>query len=182
MNVFVFDHVLPKWLEESGENQFYRFPLEYNHYTKDENPPFFGKCLFNKKTGVYIQAPYFVDALCDYIRFDIPGKIDPQATFNEFQRVVINGQTGGMCPGRHADYDDYNIWTAVYFLLGTSGDLVFYLDNETKKVKFRKHRLVVFNSRIEHEALAPDMGDWRMSIGINWYMDTKFNLQTKGKQ
>jgi len=181
-NIFTFDHVLPSWLEESGENQFYRFPVEYNHHTKDENPPFFGKCLFNKKTGVYIQPPYFVDALCDYIRYDLVKKIDPKATFFEFERVIVNGQTGGMSPGRHPDYDDFNIWTAVYFIVGNSGDLVFYINNDTKKIKFRKHRLVVFNSSIEHEALAPDMGDWRMSIGINWYMDTKFNLQTKGKQ
>ena len=181
MNVLTYDHVLPSWLEEAGENQFYRFPLEYNHYTKDSNPPFFGKCLFNKKTGVYLQSPYFVDALCDFIRCDLVNKIDPTATFNEFQRVIINGQTGGMSPGRHPDFDDYNMWTAVYFLLGNSGDLVFYLNDTTEKIEFKKHRLVVFNSHIEHEALAPEQGDWRMSIGINWYMDTKFNETLKEK-
>ena len=108
-------------------------------------------------------------------------KIDPTATFNEFQRVIINGQTGGMSPGRHPDFDDYNMWTAVYFLLGNSGDLVFYLNDTTEKIEFKKHRLVVFNSHIEHEALAPEQGDWRMSIGINWYMDTKFNETLKEK-
>jgi hypothetical protein len=63
----------------------------------------------------------------------------------------------------------------VYFLLGHSGDLKFYEPQDEQQIQFQPHRLVVFNSGIEHEALAPEQGDWRMSIGINWLMESRLN-------
>lgn len=171
-----YDHILPKWLEQVGEEQFYRFPMEYNHHTHNHNPAFFGRCLFNRRTGVNQDPPYFVTALCDYIRMDLITDLDPNAKFLGFERVIVNAQTGGMAPGPHKDFDhDPRYWTGVYFLLGHSGDLKFYEPLAEQQVQFQPHRLVVFNSGIEHEALAPDLGDWRMSIGINWLMESAYN-------
>lgn len=175
MNIFTFDNILPSFLERSGEEQFYRFPMEFGHHTTDNNPPFFGKCLYHRALGIYNKLPYFVEVLCDYIKHELIKNIDKDAKFLNFERIIINGQTEGMSPGRHCDFDDYNMWTAVYFIKGKSGDLLFYIDNDIKRIKFKTHRMVVFNSSIEHEALAPDKNDWRLSIGINWYMDSKLN-------
>lgn len=172
----VYDHVMPKWLERQGEQQFYRFPMEYNHHTHTGTPAFFGRCLFNRRTGISMDPPYFVTALCDYIRTELVPNMDPQAEFLSFERVIVNGQTGGMAPGRHADYDhDPRYWTAVYFLQGQSGDLELYPNELVERVKFQPHRMAVFNSGIEHQALAPDPEDWRMTIGINWLMESQFN-------
>lgn len=172
----VYDHIFPKWLEAMGEEQFYRFPMEYNHHTHAYNPPFFGRCLFNRRTGVNIDPPYFVTALCDYIRTELVPDLDPSSQFLGFERVIVNGQTGGMAPGAHTDFDhDPRYWTGVYFLQGKSGDLELYPDGQTERIDFKKHRLVVFNSGIEHQALAPQIGDWRMSIGVNWLMESQHN-------
>jgi len=141
----IYDNIFPQWLEAQGEQQFYRFPMEYNHYTREGNPAFFGRCLFNRRTGVNVDPPYFVTALCDYIRL-------------------------------HTDFDhDPRYWTGVYFLEGQSGDLELYPESGVERVEFQKHRLAVFNSGIEHQALAPQAGDWRMTIGINWLMESQLN-------
>ena len=172
----IYDNIFPQWLEAQGEQQFYRFPMEYNHYTREGNPAFFGRCLFNRRTGVNVEPPYFVSALCDYIRLELVPHMDPSAQFLGFERVIINGQTGGMAPGRHTDFDhDPRYWTGVYFLEGQSGDLELYPESGVERVEFQKHRLAVFNSGIEHQALAPQAGDWRMTIGINWLMESQLN-------
>jgi hypothetical protein len=176
--ITIYDQVFPEWLESIGEKQFYRFPFEYNHFTDTGNPPFFGKCLYNRHTGVDLSPPYFVSMLCDYIRIHLTSVIDPSAEFIQFERVIVNGQVAGMLPGPHVDFDhDPRYYTAVYFLLGDSGDLKFYDDNNTV-VSYKKHRLVIFNSGIKHEALAPKQGDWRVTIGINFLMNSKFNPST----
>ena len=172
----IYDNIFPQWLETQGEQQFYRFPMEYNHYTREGNPAFFGRCLFNRRTGVNVDPPYFVTALCDYIRLELVPHMDPSAQFLGFERVIINGQTGGMAPGRHTDFDhDPRYWTGVYFLEGQSGDLELYPESGVERIEFQKHRLAVFNSGIEHQALAPELGDWRMTIGINWLMESEYN-------
>jgi hypothetical protein len=172
----IYDNIFPQWLEAQGEQQFYRFPMEYNHYTREGNPAFFGRCLFNRRTGVNVDPPYFVTALCDYIRLELVPNMDPSAQFLGFERVIVNGQTGGMAPGRHTDFDhDPRYWTGVYFLEGQSGDLELYPESGVERIEFQKHRLAVFNSGIEHQALAPELGDWRMTIGINWLMESEYN-------
>ena len=172
----IYDNIFPQWLETQGEQQFYRFPMEYNHYTQEGNPAFFGRCLFNRRTGVNVDPPYFVTALCDYIRLELVPQMDPNAQFLGFERVIVNGQTGGMSPGKHTDFDhDPRYWTGVYFLQGQSGALELYPKDGCEHIAFQKHRLVVFNSGIEHQALAPELGDWRMTIGINWLMESEYN-------
>jgi hypothetical protein len=171
-----YDHPLPSWIELTALEQFERFPMQYGHRTTDGGQEFFGNTIYNRRTGVYQTPNQFAQCLCDYIRLDLIPKLDPQAEFIEFERVVVNGQTGGMSPGAHADYDhDPRLWTAVYFLQGSSGDLKFYLPEGDHIVKFQPHRITVFNSGIVHEALAPDRGDWRMSLGISWSMNSQLN-------
>lgn len=171
------DHIFPRWLEQVGEQQFHRFPVEYNHYTLDHNPAFFGRTLYNRRTGVNIDPPYFVTALCDYIRTELIPDLDPQAEFLGFERVQVNAQTGGMAPGLHTDFDhDPRYWTGVYFLLGESGDLEFRPEDGTIITwPYQPHRLVIFPSGVAHQALAPREGDWRMTIGINWLMQSQLN-------
>jgi hypothetical protein len=171
-----YDHPLPHWLEQTAQSQFYRYPMEYGHRTTATGPEFFGRTIYNRTSGVQESPPPFIQNLCDYIRLDLVSRLDPQAEFIEFERVVVNGQTGGMAPGPHADYDhDPRYWTAVYFLQGHSGDLKFYQPEGDTLVPFQPHRMAVFNSGIVHEALPPVEGDWRMTIGISWLMTSSIN-------
>jgi hypothetical protein len=172
----VIDHPLPPWIERTAHEQFHRFPMEYGHRTTNDSSEFFGRTLYNRITGVAVDPPVFVQNLCDYIRHQLISHMDPTAEFLNFERVVVNGQAGGQAAGRHCDYDhDPCYWTAVYFLQGNSGDLQFYPTQQLGTVAWQQHRLVVFNSGIEHQALAPEMGDWRMSIGISWRMTSQLN-------
>lgn len=172
----IIDHPLPRWIEQTADEQFYRFPMEYGHRTTPTSPEFFGHTIYNRTSGVRLTPPPFIQSLCDYIRLSMIEQLDPTAQFIEFERVLINGQTGGMAPGPHADYDhDPRYWTAVYFLKGCSGDLQFYQPQGDTSVPFQQHRMVVFNAGIVHEALPPIQGDWRMTIGISWIMDSQLN-------
>lgn len=172
----IYDHPLPRWIELTADEQFERFPMEYGHRTTDTSNQFFGRTIYNRMTGVRETPLPFIQSLCDYIRYQMITELDPTAQFIEFERVVVNGQTGGMTPGPHADYDhDPRYWTAVYFIRGCSGDLKFYTEQGDTQVPFQTHRMVVFNSGIVHEALAPINGDWRMSIGISWLMNSQLN-------
>jgi hypothetical protein len=173
-DIKIFDNIFPNWLEQIGETQFNRFSFEYNHKTLDQNKPFFGKCIYNRRTGVEIASPYFIECLADYIRTVIVP--NENKTFLGFERIIINGQVHGMSPGRHTDYDhDPRYYTLVYYLLGSSGNTVFYeneqCQNPFKIVEYQKHRAVMFPSGIWHEALECNKDDWRVSIGINWLME-----------
>ena len=162
--IIVKDNPFPRWLEQSIEGQFYRFPLEYGHRTTDQGPEFFGRTLYNRPTGVALPAPYLVDALCDWIRFEHCAELTVE--FDYIERVTVNAQTSGQSAGRHCDYDhDPNLRSIVYFVSGTGGDLVFY--DPTERVTFQPNRLVSFSSDRDHEAEPPDQG-LRMSIGISW--------------
>lgn len=174
----VYDNPLPRWIELTADDQFERLPMEYGHRTTSSGPEFFGRTIYNRTSGVRETPLPFVQNLCDYVRHQLITELDPHAEFIEFERVVVNGQTGGMAPGAHADYDhDPRYWTAVYFLRGRSGDLVFYNREGLidQQVAFQPHRMAVFNSGIVHEALPPIQGDWRMSIGISWLMTSSIN-------
>jgi hypothetical protein len=171
----IYDNIFPQWLEAQGEQQFYRFPMEYNHYTREGNPAFFGRCLFNRRTGVNVEPPYFVTALCDYIRLELVPHMDPSAQFLGFERVIVNGQTGGMAPGRHTDFDhDPRYWTGVYFLEGQSGDLELYPESGVgtyQSFKSIDWRCSIAALSIKH--WRHKQGDWRMTIGINWLMESQ---------
>lgn len=162
--IIIKDKLFPQWLEQSAAEQFYRFPLEYGHRTLDTNSAFFGRTLYNRATGVALAAPYLVDAVCDWIRFEHAQELGYE--FDYIERVVVNAQTPDQWPGRHCDYDhDPNLRTVVYFISGKDGDLMFYSPAET--VEFRTNRLVSFPSAREHEAEPPTEG-LRLTLGISW--------------
>lgn len=162
--IIIKDNPFPLWLEQSIQGQFYRFPLEYGHRTTDDGPDFFGRTLYNRSTGVALPAPYLIDALCDWIRFEHSTELAVE--FDYIERVTVNAQTPSESAGRHCDYDhDPHLRSIVYFVSGSGGDLRFYDPNDC--VVFQPNRLVSFPSDRQHEAEPPKQG-LRLTVGIAW--------------
>ena len=160
----IIDHPLPPWCEQSFAQEFYRYPLEYNHRILDGANPFFGRCLYNRQTGVELTAPRGVSNLLDALMLEIVPQAYVGQNYGQTLRVVVNGMTSVNDPGAHTDYDEEDVVTAVYMLLGQSGDLE--VGSET--VPWAEHRLVMFPANQMHRALPPNANDWRVTVAVNF--------------
>ena len=142
----------------------YRYPLEYNHHILRGSAPFFGRCLYNRQTGVELTPPRGISNLMDCMIHQVVSTEYPGYQYGDTHRVVVNGMTSVNSPGAHTDYDEGDMMTAVYMLLGQSGDLV--VGDQT--VAWAPHRLAIFPANAMHEALAPQLGDWRVTVAVNF--------------
>ena len=160
---------MPPWLEQVAENEFYRYPLEYNHRILDGAPAFFGRCLYNRATGVELDPPRSVSNILDCMVMTVLPQHFAQYSMGTMERVVINGMTSANDPGAHTDYDEDYMWTMVYMLLGCSGDLIV----GQERIQYQPHRMCIFPSNQMHRALPPDGQDWRVTIAASFSLNLK---------
>ena len=180
--IFEFENVIPDWMQKSGVDQFKNFGFEYNHHgaSEDDGEPYFGKLLYLKQTQTNLAKPHIIMNLLDVIKYDLINKIDKEAKYVDLQRIAVNGQLPNQSPAKHLDTsNDQDLWTAIYYLNDSDGDTVFYhsLKNEQEEVyrsKFKQGKVTLFHGLFLHQALAPQ-SDWRITIGISFFMDTKLN-------
>lgn len=179
-NIYEFEKFLPDWLVKSGQDQFYRFPFEYNHYVFDDSKPFFGKMLYNKSRAVDLQSPYIIYSIIDCLKYELVKKMNSKFEFNGLERVIVNGQTPNQTPEIHCDYDMApNMWTLVYYVNDADGGTNFYstLDGKEKihRSEFKKGKCVIFPSNMYHQA-EQTAKDWRISVGICFYVNINDNI------
>jgi len=180
-NIFVFDEIFPKWMEDDHEYQMLLEKWEYGHLTDSSVPdrkPFFGRQLFHKQLNYSEQFTPVVNNIISALARGICPMIDSEGAWEDLYRVSFNGQLTGMEAGLHCDTQERNhLWTAVYFVNEADGDLQFYVSKDdqtpTDKVEFKKGRFVVFPSGYAHNALAPEKSDWRITIAIMFEFNTE---------
>ena len=164
--IHIEDHPFPPWVEREIESQVLGYPLEYAHRAIDQGPQFFGRTLWDQGQPKLTDLPWTVRMICSWVCQDLALRMGYAGA--DLWRVQFNGQLGGQSPGEHWDYSEQDRYTVLYYCLGRSGDTVFRDDQgqERDRAQFRQHRVVAFPSRLWHEALAPDPGDWRVSLAM----------------
>lgn len=177
--VYAIDNAVPEWMIKSLEEQFYRVPMEWNHYSTPASKPFFGRTFYNNRTGQNEQAPYGVYALFDLIKYHVIKAVDPEAEFVDLMRINLNGYPRGFGGSRHVDYDDdVRIWSVVYFLNDSDGDTRFWKAPGSPEIVIDagnvKGRLLMFPACYDHEALAPNK-DLRLTLNFCFRMNSKLN-------
>ena len=159
------DHPFPPWVEQSITESLHRYPLEYGHQALDQGPRFFGRTL-RDQGQVLVDLPWTLAMIEQWVI----GSWAPSLGLGRCSlwRTQLNGQLGGQAAGEHYDYSDPHKVTVLYYCLGRSGDTVFRDDQsrEIHRTQFQQHRAVAYPSTLWHEALAPDAGDWRVSLAV----------------
>jgi hypothetical protein len=168
--VFAIDHAVPEWLMTSIENQFYRVPMEWNHYSHPGGNPFFGRTFYNQRTGQNDQAPWGVYALLDLFKYHVLKAVDSSAEFVDLVRINLNGYPRGYAGNRHVDFDDdIRIWSLLYYVNDSDGPTRFYRapgsDEIVNDVEAKRGRLLMFPSCYDHCAVA-GTGDLRQTINF----------------
>jgi hypothetical protein len=184
-NIYEFE-IFPEWMIKAGQEQFTQFGFEYGHHgnTLSDGKPYFGKMLYLLESNHDTQKPHVVMNVCDAIKYNILPTVDPEGTFEGWQRIAVNGQLPGQSPEKHVDSTDNElIWTAVYYATDSDGDTVFYQSNknpttEVCRSTYKQGKIVLFPGRYLHQAHTPTQ-NWRVSIGISFMFNTKINKQLR---
>lgn len=185
--IFAIDNAVPEWLQKSIDNQFYRIPMEFNHYSHPGARPFFGRTFYNNRTGQNEQAPWAVYALLDLIKYQVLPAVDSTAEFLNLLRINLNGYPATYAGSRHVDYDDdVRIWSILYYVNDSDGPTRFYkkVGDPTPAIdaEAKKGRLLMFPSCYDHQALAGS-GDLRMTLNFAIAINSQLNeLAYAGKQ
>ena len=177
--IFVIDNAVPEWLIKSIDEQFYRVPMEWNHYSYPGSKPFFGKTWYNQRTGQSEQAPWAVYALGDLIRHQVLPAVAGDAQFQHYVRINLNAYPRGYDGGAHVDFDDdVSLWSVLYFVNDSDGTTRFYksptdmtplIDAEAKK-----GRILMFPACYQHQALA-GTGELRMTVNYGMRIQSILN-------
>ena len=159
------DHPFPPWVELEITQCLERYPLEYGHQALDQGPRFFGRTL-RDQGQVIVTMPWPLAMIESWVISAWAPSLGLGRC--SLWRTQLNGQLGGQAAGEHYDYSDPHKVTVLYYCLGRSGDTVFRDDQgqERDRCVFQQHRAVAYPSRLWHEALAPDLGDWRVSMAM----------------
>lgn len=159
--VRVIDNYFPDWLVDSFGTWLVEYcPLFYNNtpYGDYNKARFFGNTVIrdNEFTDT-TPWHYFYAYLNECIMHDI-GKDLP---LSHIHRVLVNAQCPGQTSQTHTDHD-IPATSIIYHAYGKSGATTF---KTGEKVEFKKGRLVLFDSFLEHDGEPPNE-DIRISLGI----------------
>lgn len=159
------DHPFPSWVEREIEQCLDRYPMQYGHQALDGGPRFFGSTL-RDQGQLRVDLPWPIAMIETWVIEAWAPSLGLGAC--SLWRTQLNGQLGGQAAGEHYDYADPHRVTVLYYALGSSGDTVFrdQQGREIDRCEFQQHRAVAYPSRLWHEALAPDLGDWRVSLAM----------------
>jgi len=177
--IFSIDNAVPEWLQKSIDDQFYRLPLEFNHYSHPGARPFFGRTFYNQRTGQNQEAPWGIYALINLIKFHVLPAVDSRAQFLDLLRINVNAYPATYAGSKHVDFDDdVRIWSVLYYVNDSNGPTRFYKsfsdDTPVIDAEAKKGRLLMFPACYAHQALAGS-GDLRMTINFGIAIDSLLN-------
>ena len=138
------------------------YQWRYHHKSDAVDPThnkFFVSPLWDSSTG-----HNFFHTLWKLIHDQVPGVQDCDCW-----RIIANGQVKGQNGNWHTDYGDK---TALYYPTAWKsewgGSSYFEIDGSKKEIRYKKNRLVVFDSTISHYGSCPTVDNiLRVSIAFN---------------
>ena len=178
--IYKIDGAIPEWLIKSVEDQFWRVPMEWNHYSVPGGKPFFGRTFYNSRTQQNEQAPWAVYALLDAIKGHIIPAIDAEAEYIDLLRINVNGYPRTFGGARHVDYDDdVRTWSCIYYINSSDGPTRFWKSPHSHEPVFdvdaTRGSFLIFPACYDHEAIAPNVTDFRMTLNYCFRMNSKLN-------
>jgi hypothetical protein len=178
--IFVFDDLLPAWIQQWGAEQMDAFDWRYGQASYPGGARFFGQIL-KDHAGVQKQPwPLIIDLIIEaFLRTKLK-EIIPDARFLESKKIIANGQLPSTPANPHSDTQSSNMWTMIYHCSDTLGGNNLFFDSDTesltiiKEVEFKQGRCVLFPSWYIHQGLAPVEG-WRITIAYHMQIETRIN-------
>ena len=159
-DIKVIDGYFPDWIvDDVGDYLSTDFPFFYNNtpYGDYSKARFWGNTVirdneFTNETPWYWFFAYFNQCIMKDICKDLP--------LTHVHRLLVNAQNPGHTSQTHTDFNR-PATSVIYHAYGEDGDTTFA---NGERVAFKRGRIIVFSSLLEHDG-EPPTNDIRISLG-----------------